>query len=674
MKSLKIIRLIVVSLLFSQHVYSQSKHVVDSLLAILPTQKADSNRVNLLHKVANHYLNDNPNQSLKYFEEAFKLAESLELEDKKAFFQDRLGYTNIVLGNYEKAINHYKVALDYFTKTNNYTKAYYCLGNIGVSYISLHKYPEAQQSVFQALKIAEKLQSDPYIGQVYTSISYIYEMQKNFPKALIYAQKSIEKLKKGTDQRAIAEGYRRMAGIYDSMKKNKEAEKYFNQALTLYQKIDNKTGLADLYMELAMFHKNTPQKALNYRSEAKRLFDDMKTLNTMSIENLGSIGNLLWKSVQNNQTLNIPNNVIKLPASKSAILHLSEIYIDSAIRWYQKNNNLGGLASQQLGYSELLAFKGDYKKAYENLRKSHILYDSVYSQESKNQIAEIESQREIEIRDKQIKINELALENQKRQRVGLIIGLGLLAVIGGLLYWQSQTRKRTNTTLLHLNQELDEANKIKAKFFAILSHDLRSPVANLVSFLNLQKQAPDLLTPDMAATHQARIAHAAEDLLDTMEAMLLWSKSQMEHFKPQTQQVPVSELFEYLQKFFVGSAEVQITFENPQLLHVFTDEDYLKIIMQNLTNNALKALKNVPNGRICWEARQENGQVVLAITDNAGGISEQQLAALYHQNAKVSGKTGLGFHLIRDLAKAIACQISVNAQANGGTEFRLAFA
>jgi signal transduction histidine kinase len=48
-------------------------------------------------------------------------------------------------------------------------------------------------------------------------------------------------------------------------------------------------------------------------------------------------------------------------------------------------------------------------------------------------------------------------------------------------------RKKTNTTLLHLNNELDEANKIKAKFFAIISHDLRSPIANLVSFLNLKK-------------------------------------------------------------------------------------------------------------------------------------------------------------------------------------------
>jgi signal transduction histidine kinase len=214
---------------------------------------------------------------------------------------------------------------------------------------------------------------------------------------------------------------------------------------------------------------------------------------------------------------------------------------------------------------------------------------------------------------------------------------------------------------------------VKAKFFAILSHDLRSPVANLISFLNLQKEAPDLLTPDLAAAHQQRITTAAEGLLDTMESMLLWSKSQMEHFKPQVKEVPVSELFAYLNKFFAGHPSATLRFETADDLKVVTDEDYLKIIMQNLTSNALKALQNSPNGLVQWTARQENGQVVLAITDNAGGISEQQMSALYADTAHIGTKTGLGLHLIRDLAKAISCKISVHPTPNVGTEFLLTF-
>jgi signal transduction histidine kinase len=255
----------------------------------------------------------------------------------------------------------------------------------------------------------------------------------------------------------------------------------------------------------------------------------------------------------------------------------------------------------------------------------------------------------------------------------LFIGLGLLVIIGGLLFWQNQTRKRTNITLLRLNSELDEANKIKAKFFAILSHDLRSPVANLISFLNLQKNAPDLLTPEIKERNQQKITTSAEGLLETMESMLLWSKGQMQNFKPQEKQIEVREVFEYLQKFFANTQNVSIIFENKNNLSVVTDEDYLKTIMQNLTNNAIKALKNTPNAQITWQARQEGEQIVLSIIDNGEGVSEQQLKTLYSDEAAIGSKTGLGLHLIRDLAKAIACKIAVKSTPNHGSEFQLIF-
>ena len=59
--------------------------------------------------------------------------------------------------------------------------------------------------------------------------------------------------------------------------------------------------------------------------------------------------------------------------------------------------------------------------------------------------------------------------------------------------------------------------------------------------------------------------------------------------------------------------------------------------------------------------------------DNSPDMSDSQLIALYTEDAAISGKSGLGLHLIRDLARAIACQISVQSKPGVGTEFRLAF-
>ena len=104
-------------------------------------------------------------------------------------------------------------------------------------------------------------------------------------------------------------------------------------------------------------------------------------------------------------------------------------------------------------------------------------------------------------------------------------------------------RFKTNTVLVHLNDELSAANKVKAKFFAILSHDLRSPIAGLLNFLQLQKRKPGSMTTAEIAEYWDKVGGSASALLETMETMLLWSKGQMEHFKPRIVLVEVAELF-----------------------------------------------------------------------------------------------------------------------------------
>jgi signal transduction histidine kinase len=253
----------------------------------------------------------------------------------------------------------------------------------------------------------------------------------------------------------------------------------------------------------------------------------------------------------------------------------------------------------------------------------------------------------------------------------LIAGLALVIIIGGLLYWQGRSRKKINTTLMVLNNQLDEANKIKARFFGILSHDLRGPIVNLVHFLHLQKDDPDLLTETQQAVHRQNISDSAENLLNNMEAMLLWSKEQMGNFRPDIRNIAVDDLFGYIQKFFGQTANVTISFDHTPGLVVSTDENYLRTIMQNLTSNAIRALKKTPNATIEWRAKKEGDKTILSITDNGPGIGTEEAKTLFDEHVTDNGKHGLGFHLVRDLAKAINYKIAVKSDASKGTTFIL---
>ena len=90
-----------------------------------------------------------------------------------------------------------------------------------------------------------------------------------------------------------------------------------------------------------------------------------------------------------------------------------------------------------------------------------------------------------------------------------------------------------NQQLDELNNELSIANDTKAKLFGVISHDLRSPVSSIVQLLHLQKENPEHFNTELQNQYNERLNKASENVLETMEDLLLWSKSQMNNFTPQ---------------------------------------------------------------------------------------------------------------------------------------------
>ena len=74
---------------------------------------------------------------------------------------------------------------------------------------------------------------------------------------------------------------------------------------------------------------------------------------------------------------------------------------------------------------------------------------------------------------------------------------------------------------------------------------------------------------------------------------------------------------------------------------------------------------------ILFHYNPNNNRYSFEITDNGKGASQEEFKALYDAKEVVGIKTGLGLHLIRDLAKAIDCEISVDSKVNEGTTITL---
>ncbi|WP_395064350.1 ATP-binding protein [Flavobacterium sp.] len=615
-----------VLLLFSTTIFSQEKNPqLDSLLLVIKTQK-DITKAKTADRVASFY------------------------KSKSEYF---------------KALEYYQIEKEIFENSKNQTPKQrlkniaLCDIGIGVQYYLIGNHEKAMSFYIKAYKIL------PENIDLLLNIKSIFSSQLNQEKAFYYTEEAMRVAKKTNNLSQLDRIWSIKSDLYFSKKDSVNAFKALEKSIEYSKKENDLEQLAITYTSYGDVLTDYDKK-LDFYLKSKAIWDVFQPDNLLSISNNISIANLYRNGISDAKFLK-KNNI-----SVTAALQKAEDILLTQIQKCKKINHKG----KNLQYTlECLSYvyeeKKDFKKANDYFKECVILYDSLNSIDSKNKILNIESSYQINEKEKEIKLNKKLIEQEKKQKWFYIFGIGLLAIIGGLLFYQSRNRKKTNEKLQLLNAELDQANKTKTRFFSILNHDLRSPVSNLIHFLHLQKDSPELLDLETKNRMQNKTISGAEELLSSMEDILLWSKGQMENFKPQPKEISINSLFEDTKSHFSSEEKIQISFENKDNIQINTDENYLKTIIRNLTGNAIKALNEIENPIIIWKAWQENGKSYLSISDNGKGALDEQFKALYDDKEVVGIKTGLGLHLIRDLAKVIDCEISVDSIVNQGTTFTL---
>jgi len=256
-----------------------------------------------------------------------------------------------------------------------------------------------------------------------------------------------------------------------------------------------------------------------------------------------------------------------------------------------------------------------------------------------------EKQQRIDVLDKENRLRTLELENAARTRLLLALGLAAMGVIALLLYFFYRNKER-------LSRELRVANETKARLFGIIGHDLRSPVSKIVRLMQLQKEQPELFAGEAGRQHEEKIKKASESVLETMEDLLVWSKSQMQHFTPVMRPVPIAEVVDKeIGLVRQQDGGVTIVNEIPVGLVRDTDENFLSVILRNLLQNAVRHSAGGSPVVIGGNAEE------LTIRNaSAGGLADALNARI--GNGEISsGSSGLGLQIAADLAERLRARL-----------------
>lgn len=233
-------------------------------------------------------------------------------------------------------------------------------------------------------------------------------------------------------------------------------------------------------------------------------------------------------------------------------------------------------------------------------------------------------------------------------------------------------------SLLESEKKLKEMNLTKDRLFSIISHDLRSPVAGILSLTNLLNTNIRIYEPAKSEKYIRLIGDSVEQTLNLIDDLLIWSKSQtgMIEFTPVYFNLGelISDTVESM-KTPALFKEIQLDYENQGVeLRCYGDTNMLKTVLRNLIQNAIKFTS--PKGRICIETTIQNGSISVSVTDNGTGISSTGVEKLFTAENIISTPgtegekgTGLGLVLCREFIEKHNGTISATSEEGKGSKF-----
>jgi len=134
-----------------------------------------------------------------------------------------------------------------------------------------------------------------------------------------------------------------------------------------------------------------------------------------------------------------------------------------------------------------------------------------------------------------------------------------------------------------------------------------------------------------------------------------------------------------LHQFRAQEKGIVLSFDPREAIpQVQADETFTKAILDNLVSNAIKYS---PSGtRTCVQLRVKDAYLRMSVQDQGPGLTLEDQERLFDRFAKLSASptggessTGLGLSIVKHMADAMACQISVDTQPGRGATFHVDF-
>ncbi|KQM76270.1 hypothetical protein ASE74_19660 [Pedobacter sp. Leaf216] len=634
---------------------------------------------------------------------------SIGNQDMEAGTYLNLGALYGSIPDYVKSLDVNQKAIAIYEKMGNETDMASCYTNISTIYQNLGNQSQALVYMKMALKVFLKDGENTrgvavvyeLIGSNYFEASDKELMEMNvLPKqkvklALEHYNKSLKVAEAINDIGLVATVKRDLADIYSAIGDNDAALLSYQKSVELNKTRDDKESYASSLYALGNFYQkqNDLDNALILLKNSLKIAEDNRFLEIEKQSSL-CLSAVYEKQKDYNKSLAYYKQYIVLrdkifDQEKEKEITRRQMQIDFGVKerdYLMKQKLTEGelkrqqqeliLRRQQLALSDkenaldLLTFQ----KAKADLDIQRL------AQEGRFANAKFQAQIAASVKDKQISKQEQQIKFDWRVKIFLTIAATLILIIAVVIFFNQRKTTRLNKIINNQKRELEQLSKVKDRIFSVVSHDMRTPVNSLISFMQLLEGGN--IEQEKLNRYAASLKNNLTYTSTMMENLLNWAASQMQGFNPYLESLDihylVAEVINSLQDV-AGQKHLNINNLVPEKSICKADENMLSLVLRNLISNAIKFTPN--GGLIEITAAGLENYMELKISDNGIGLTQVQVnhfnkpgylgAGVSTLGTNKEKGTGLGLLLCRTFIGLMDGKISADVNPSGGSYFKI---
>ncbi len=608
---------------------------IDSLKHELAKAKG-KNRLPLLNRLGTELRETYSDEAFDYSTEAEKLAKKLGDKSAEAIAKENIGWIYYRKGQWQKTFDYSKDAYELAIAANDLEEAAKVLNSMGALYYEQNNFGMAIQQFKKAYEISFK-GKDVYTQiRSLNNVAFNYSQLGELDSAMYYADKSIQVNIQAGSPYLTSFSNRVIGDVY--FKRNQ-----FDSAELIYERV-LQTGR----------------------------IQGIKSFEASTLHRLG-------------QTYLLQGKVDEAKA-----------VLEEGVNLAQENEFLDELSKSHKFLAKVYEQQGNIPLAYKHQSIYLELNDSLVNKSNQDRMALLQGMFQDNLEESELELLKAQNENQANRLafariLNLVVGIAAILVIGLMVWLFSLIRnvKRTNSNLIsqqqkindqniHLaksSKQLEEINRTKNKLFSILGHDLRGPVGQVKSIVDMalagqldQKEFEDLLK---------LLKKDVDSVFLTLNNTLNWSMAQMEGFKVNKAPLNLSEVVKSsLQLLQTQFSEKSLRMENlmPADVQVLADSDLIEVAVRNILSNAVKFSE--PGDIIKITSELSGSHIVCCFADQGIGMTEYQINKILGEDYVITGSrpgthqekgTGLGLQVCKEFVRMNGGELLIQSELGKGS-------